>query len=86
MQPLWQGREVLRNVPEDLPPVELDYLMIDQVLTNLLENALRYTPVGSPLEIAATATELFLSVADRGPDIPPQDLERIFGTFYCVIE
>jgi two-component system sensor histidine kinase KdpD len=87
MQPLLQGREVLVHLPDDLPPVELDYLMIDQVLTNLLENALRYTPPGSPIEISAstTATELFVSVADRGPGIPLSDRERIFDKFYRVL-
>jgi two-component system sensor histidine kinase KdpD len=79
---------VRTSIPEDLPPVELDYLMIDQVLTNLIENALRYTPAGSPLEIAAaaTATELLVSVADRGPGIPSRDLERVFDKFYRVMD
>ena len=88
MQPLLQDRVVVTNVPEDLPPVELDYMMIDQVVTNLLENALRYTPASSPIEITAstTATELFLSVADRGPGIPSSDLERIFDKFYRVMD
>ena len=88
MQPLLQGREMITNIPEDLPPVELDYMMIDQVITNLLENALRYTPAGSPLEMSAsaTATELILSVADRGPGIPSSDLERIFDKFYRVMD
>jgi two-component system sensor histidine kinase KdpD len=87
MQPLLQGREILVHLPDDLPPVELDYLMIDQVLTNLLENALRYTPVCSPIEISvsATPTELLVAVADRGPGIPPSDLERIFDKFYRVM-
>jgi two-component system sensor histidine kinase KdpD len=88
MQPLLQERAVTIDVPEDLPPVELDYMMIDQVMTNLIENALRYTPAGSPLEITASATakELFLSVADRGPGIPSSDLERIFDKFYRVMD
>src|SRR5581483_6492933 len=51
MQPLLQGRAVRTDLPDTLPPVELDYLMMDQVLTNLLENAVRYTPAGSPLEV-----------------------------------
>ncbi|HEY3993924.1 MAG TPA: ATP-binding protein [Ktedonobacteraceae bacterium] len=88
MQPLLRGRDITTNVPEDLPPVELDYMMIDQVMTNLIENALRYTPTGSPIEISASAsaTELFLSVADRGPGIPSSDLERIFDKFYRVMD
>lgn len=84
MQPLLQGRAVTTALPADLPPVELDYLMIDQVFTNLIENALRYTPVGSPLEIGASANapDLVSWVADRGSGIPPGDLERIFDKFY----
>jgi len=87
MQPLLQGRQVTTNLPEDLPPVELDYMMIDQVLTNLIENALRYTPAGSPIEISASiaASELSLAVADRGPGIPRGDLDRIFDKFYRVL-
>lgn len=87
MESLLQGREVKLDLPAEIPPVKLDYLMIDQVLTNLLENALRYTPASSPIEVTIlpNETELLLSVADRGPGIPQSDLERIFQTFYRVI-
>lgn len=87
LEPLLQGREVRLDLPADLPPVELDYLMIDQVLTNLLENAQRYTPPGSSIEITVLtgAGELILSVADHGPGIPQPDLERIFDKFYRVM-
>jgi two-component system sensor histidine kinase KdpD len=87
MQPSLQGRHVTINLPTDLPPVELDYMMIDQVLTNLIENALRYTPAGSPIDISASvrATELLIVVSDRGPGIPSADLKRIFDKFYRVL-
>lgn len=87
MRPFLQEREVTTGVTASLPPVELDYMMIDQVLTNLIENALRYTPAGSPIEISVSTTtsELHVSVADRGPGIPPEDLERIFDKFYRVM-
>src|SRR5262249_45725862 len=87
MEFLLQGREVKLDLRTEVPPVKLDYLMIDQVLTNLLENALRYTPAGSPIEVTilSNETELLLSVADRGPGIPQSDLERIFDTFYQVM-
>jgi two-component system sensor histidine kinase KdpD len=45
MEVLLQGRAVNVHFPEELPPVELDYVQIGQVMTNLLENAVRYTPV-----------------------------------------
>jgi len=87
MQPLLQGRTVLTDLPEVLPPVELDYLQMDQVLTNLIENAVRYTPPNSPIEVSAhiEGDQMVVSVADRGPGIPPVDLERIFDKFYRVL-
>lgn len=86
LQDILQGREVHIDIPDDLPPVELDYLQMDQVLTNLLENAAHYTLPGLPIEIAGRATEeqVIISIADHGPGIPPYDLERIFDKFYRV--
>ncbi|HLZ57967.1 MAG TPA: ATP-binding protein [Ktedonosporobacter sp.] len=87
MQFVLQGREIKTAIPDDLPPVQLDYLQMDQVLTNLVENAVRYTPASSPIEIAVEvhADEIMISIGDRGPGIPPADLERIFDKFYRVI-
>lgn len=81
------GREVRIDLPDDLLLVDIDYLQIDQVLTNLLENAVRYTPQESPIEISARieGEEVVLSVADRGPGIPPAELERVFDKFYRVL-
>lgn len=88
MQPILQGREVHADLPDDLPPVELDYLQIDQVLTNLLENAVRYTPEGSPIDIGVRLVDgaMEICVADRGPGIPEADRERVFDKFYRVME
>jgi two-component system sensor histidine kinase KdpD len=87
LRPLLQDRTVRTQIADGLPPVELDYLYMDQVLTNLLENAVRYTPPDSPIEICASQDDqqIMLSVADRGPGIPPADLERIFDKFYRVL-
>jgi two-component system sensor histidine kinase KdpD len=87
LHPLLQGRERHLHFPEAMPPVAVDYLHIDQVLTNLIENAVRYTPATSPIEISVTynESEAKISVADRGPGIPPQDMERIFDKFYRVL-
>lgn len=86
MASLLQGRTIETALPDDLPPVELDYLEIDQVLTNLIENALRHTPAQSPIEVSAQAGdgELEISVADRGPGIPAGEIEYIFDKFYRV--
>ncbi len=88
MQPFLLGRVVHMEIPDDLPPVKLDYLQIDQVVTNLIENAVRYTPAGSPIDISAQLCEdsVMVSVADRGPGIPPADVERIFDKFYRVLD
>ncbi len=88
MQPMLQGRVVQTDLPADLPPVKLDYLQIDQVLTNLLENAVRYTPAESPIDIGVRldGEYMLISVADRGPGIPPADVERVFDKFYRVME
>ncbi len=87
LEPLLAGRVVRTHLPDDLLLVELDYLMIDQVLTNLLENAVRYTPPESPIDVSAyiEGEQAIVSVADRGPGIPPDDLERVFDKFYRVL-
>jgi two-component system, OmpR family, sensor histidine kinase KdpD len=88
LRPLLQGRVVNTQVPADLPPVELDYMQIDQVLTNLIENAVRYTPKDSPIDVSAhcEGAQVVISVADRGPGIPPADLTRVFDKFYRVLD
>ncbi len=75
------------DLPDDLLLVDIDYLQIDQVLTNLLENAVRYTPQEAPIEISGRIEEgeVVLKVADRGPGIPPAELERVFDKFYRVL-
>jgi two-component system, OmpR family, sensor histidine kinase KdpD len=87
LEPLFKGREVNTHIAENLPPVEVDYLQMDQVLTNLLENAARYTPASSPIDVSVWRQgplEVRLSIADRGPGIPPADLERVFDKFYRI--
>jgi two-component system, OmpR family, sensor histidine kinase KdpD len=77
-------RRVTTRVPPDLPLVAMDDVLIEQVLVNLLDNAIKYTPAGSPLDIIATATEqnLTIEVADRGPGLPPGREDKVFEKFY----
>ena len=84
MQPGLQGREVAVDLQEDLPLVMIDGVLIGQVLANLLENAVKYTPPRSPIEIEAWAAgnEVTVSVLDRGPGIKPGDEERVFEKFH----
>jgi two-component system sensor histidine kinase KdpD len=70
-------------VPDDLPPVPLDYIEIDQVLTNLLENAVRHTPPGTDIEIAARVEDgaVVVEVGDNGPGIAAESLSGVFAPF-----
>ncbi len=72
------------DIPPGLPPVEFDYVEIDQVLTNLVENAIKYTPAGTPVSIIARQINgtIEVEIADDGPGIPPDSLPRLFDAFY----
>jgi two-component system sensor histidine kinase KdpD len=78
------GREVQTALPADLPLVEIDGVLVEQVFINLIENAVKYSPAASPLEISARAAPdaVIVSVADRGPGIPAGESERIFDKFH----
>ena len=80
------GRPVSVLIASDVPLVRIDFILIEQVLVNLVDNACTYTPDGSPLEIAAEVDGKYvrLDVSDRGPGIPSAVLERIFDKFYRV--
>jgi two-component system sensor histidine kinase KdpD len=78
-----KGRSLSADLPEDLPLILFDPLLIEQVLMNLLDNALKYSPQGTPIELSATVmgNEVLVEIADRGPGIPPGNEERIFEKF-----
>ena len=67
-----------------LPLVRADFVLMEQALANLVVNALTHTPPNTPIEISVRAAggELTLSVADRGPGLPPDQLDRIFELFH----
>jgi two-component system sensor histidine kinase KdpD len=67
-----------------LPLVHLDAVLIEQVLVNLLDNAVKYTPTENPIDISASQENgtVRVEVADRGPGFPPGDEQRVFAKFY----
>jgi two-component system sensor histidine kinase KdpD len=83
---LLAGHRVTTDLPEDLPLLRGDFVLLEQVLVNLLENAARYTPAGTEVEIGARhgGRALVVEVRDRGPGIAPDDAQRIFDRFYRV--
>jgi two-component system sensor histidine kinase KdpD len=78
------GRQVLTNIPGDLPMVPIDDVLMEQVFTNLLENALKYTPETSAVEIAARrhGNAVEVEVLDRGPGFAPGHENRVFDKFF----
>lgn len=78
--------KVVLSLPPDLPLVSLDALLMEQVLLNLLLNAGSYTPPSTAVEISvnASAEELSLTVADRGPGLPADSIAHVFEKFYRV--
>jgi two-component system sensor histidine kinase KdpD len=83
LQSRFAGRTVGVEMPEELPPVVCDYAQIDQVITNLLENALLHTPPTTPVLARATQVDgvVRVEVVDRGPGIAVADRERVFRPF-----
>lgn len=71
-------------VPNGLPPVLIDPKALREVLNNLIDNALKYTPAGGQVYIAVQpqAKQQAIVIADTGPGIPPQDLEHLFERHY----
>lgn len=80
------GRPLGTDVQPDLPPVPVDFVLVVHALSNLLDNALKYSPQHSPIDVSATRVgdEIWVSVADRGRGIPTSDLEAVFDKFYRV--
>ena len=74
------------DAPASLPLVPMDFVLMTQVLLNLVDNALKYSPAAASIEVSAKVKGEFLEieVADHGPGLPEEDLQRVFDKFYRV--
>jgi two-component system sensor histidine kinase KdpD len=77
-------RQLELIIADDLPLLPVDYVQLEQVLWNIFQNALKYTPPGSPITIAVTVREqqMLIQIGDRGPGIAPDERMRVFEKFY----
>jgi len=84
MKPALSRVRVRTVVRPDLPDVPIDPVQIDQVLSNLLENAARFTPPGGEILLSAGPSQRMVRVrvADEGPGIPAEERERVFEPFF----
>lgn len=80
---LMEGRPVSVDLPSDLPLVQVDGLLVEQVFFNLLENAAKYTPPGTPVTVRAWTSPGWVEaeVADLGPGLPAGEEGRVFDKF-----
>ncbi|HLE28306.1 MAG TPA: DUF4118 domain-containing protein [Anaerolineales bacterium] len=75
------------DLPDELPLAPVDYVLIEQVFTNLLSNSLKYAPLGTVIRVSARAQDddaLHVRVSNQGPPVPEEHLDRIFDKFYRV--
>jgi len=77
------AREIGLAIAPGLPPVMIDAVLIERALWNLLENAIKYSPGDSPVElnIRQLGEEIDIVVCDRGEGLPTEDVEALFGLF-----
>ena len=80
------SHRVLTDIPEDLADVSADAVQIDQVLTNLVENAMRHTPAGAVVTVSArqVADRVEIAVRDDGPGFSPDALDHLYRPFSTV--
>jgi two-component system sensor histidine kinase KdpD len=84
--PRLHHHDVRLDIAPDLPMIRVDFVLIKQALGNLLDNAMKFSPAGAPIELRACRAggELLVEVIDAGVGIPVTNLERIFDKFYRI--
>lgn len=83
LAPRLQEHPLALNIPADLPLLPFDTLLMEQMLSNLMENAIRHTPAGTSIDITATQQkqDVLIEIADRGPGIHENEKDSIFSKF-----
>jgi two-component system sensor histidine kinase KdpD len=83
--PSWQGHEIQAEIPDGMPPIDADLVLMSRVLANLIDNAVRHSPPGARVTVRAALCPdhraVELSVTDGGPGVPATRREEIFGLF-----
>jgi two-component system sensor histidine kinase KdpD len=84
LRPILGDRPITISIPDELPPVRADAVLLDGLLTNLVENVARHATPPAPLRISATAEGglVRLAVEDGGPGVPAAERDRLFEKFY----
>jgi two-component system sensor histidine kinase KdpD len=84
MEPVLASRLVQVQTPVDSPQVEFDFNLVKQVLKQLLDNAVKYSPAGSPVTVCCMnlSNAVIIQVADAGAGIPAEEQEHVFERFY----
>lgn len=84
MKPFMEGREIKVSAADDLPLVWVDAALIEMVITHLLDNALKYSPPGAAISVAARSGDgrVTICVADQGQGINAAEQSHIFDKFY----
>jgi two-component system sensor histidine kinase KdpD len=72
------------KVDEDVPPISVDFILMVQVLTNIVQNAVHYTPPGTPIELAVERNrrDVLITVSDSGPGVASDELPHLFDMFF----
>jgi two-component system sensor histidine kinase KdpD len=88
LRPQTARHTISTHVPDDLAAVSLDYVEIDQVLSNLIENAIKYAPEGTEIQVSVQRTngDIRVAVEDHGPGIAPSSMRHLFDPFFRVVD
>lgn len=86
MKGVLRGHDLQVDLAPNLPLILADGVLLEQVLVNILDNAAKYAPEGTPITVSArlAGVQVEVAVTDRGPGIPPADQARVFDMFYRV--